>query len=138
VVSFQAQPLAAAPSATAVVKPAPPTNTAPPKATASPAAAKPTAAPVKPAGSAPTKPVAPKPATAKPASRKPGSGRGVPPRTKDDCPNTYPIKGNKTTQNPGDWIYHAPGSRNYASTDPEECFATTADAQAAGYRAPLN
>jgi hypothetical protein len=34
-------------------------------------------------------------------------------------------------------IYHVPGSRYYAVTDPEECFATVEDAEAAGYRALL-
>jgi hypothetical protein len=33
--------------------------------------------------------------------------------------------------------YHVPSSRWYAAIDPEECFATVEDAEAAGYRAPL-
>jgi hypothetical protein len=45
------------------------------------------------------------------------------------CPTGYPIKGN---QNSG--IYHVPGQQFYDRTRPEDCFATEADAQAAGYR----
>jgi endonuclease YncB( thermonuclease family) len=65
-------------------------------------------------------------------------GTGVAPISKDDCPQTHPIKGNQGSRSNIDWIYHVPGSRSYAATDPEECFATAADAQAAGYRAPQN
>jgi hypothetical protein len=56
------------------------------------------------------------------------------------CPDTHPIKGNKAgrqASRPVDPIYHVPASRWYAVTDPEECFATAEDAEAAGYRAPL-
>ena len=31
-------------------------------------------------------------------------------------------------------IYHAPGTPSYNATIPEMCFATVADAEAAGYR----
>jgi hypothetical protein len=64
----------------------------------------------------------------------------VPPLNKDNCPDSHPIKGNKAgrqANRPVDPIYHVPGSRWYAVTDPEECFATVEDAEAAGYRAPL-
>jgi hypothetical protein len=61
----------------------------------------------------------------------------VPPATKDDCPASHPIKGNQGSRDQPVWIYHPPGTASYAATDPEECFATAADAQAAGYRAPL-
>ena len=64
----------------------------------------------------------------------------VPPLDKDTCPDTHPIKGNKAgrqANRPVDPIYHVPGSRWYAVTDPEECFATVEDAEAAGYWAPL-
>lgn len=45
------------------------------------------------------------------------------------CPSSHPIKGNRP-----DMLYHVPGGAFYARTLPEECFATAADAQAAGYR----
>ena len=64
----------------------------------------------------------------------------VPPLNINDCPDTHPIKGNKAgrqANRPVDPIYHVPMSRWYAVTDPEECFATVEDAEAAGYRAPL-
>jgi hypothetical protein len=47
-----------------------------------------------------------------------------------ECPADRPIKGNADSM-----IYHAPGSRSYARTIPEVCFATTEEAEAAGYRA---
>lgn len=46
-----------------------------------------------------------------------------------DCPPYAPIKGNRDSM-----IYHLPGDRYYGVTTPEECFATEAGAQAAGYR----
>jgi len=64
----------------------------------------------------------------------------VPPLDRDNCRDDHPIKGNKAgrqASRPQDPIYHVPGSRYYAATDPEECFATAEDAEAAGYRAPL-
>ena len=57
-------------------------------------------------------------------------GGGVPPMSEDSCPPSYPIKGNGDSG-----IYHAPGGAYYDVTNPEECFATEADAVAAGYRA---
>jgi hypothetical protein len=65
---------------------------------------------------------------------------GVPPLDINTCPDSHQIKGNKAgrqANRPIDPIYHVPGSRWYAATDPEECFATVEDAEAAGYRAPL-
>lgn len=50
------------------------------------------------------------------------------------CPATHQIKGNHSSS--GDFIYHLPGSRFYDRTNPEVCFATEAEAQAAGFRAP--
>ena len=50
------------------------------------------------------------------------------------CPTTHPIKGNNSQG--GEFIYHVPGGGNYDRTNPEVCFATEADAQAAGFRAP--
>lgn len=49
------------------------------------------------------------------------------------CPDGYPIKGNVTTYD-GELIYHIPGGDFYNVTNPEECFATEADAIWAGYR----
>jgi len=65
---------------------------------------------------------------------------GVPPLDINNCPDSHPIKGNKAgrqANRPVDPIYHTPASRWYGATDPEECFATADDADAAGYRAPL-
>lgn len=50
------------------------------------------------------------------------------------CPADFPVKGNHSRS--GDFIYHLPGSRFYDRTDAEVCFATEAEAQAAGFRAP--
>lgn len=51
------------------------------------------------------------------------------PISANECPAAYPIKGNKNSM-----IYHMPGGASYKTTKPEECFATEAAAQAAGYR----
>jgi micrococcal nuclease len=58
------------------------------------------------------------------------NGGGVPPMAENSCPPGYPIKGNGDSG-----IYHVPGGAYYDVTNPEEGFATEADAQAAGYRA---
>jgi hypothetical protein len=47
------------------------------------------------------------------------------------CPNGYPVKGNASSR-----IYHVPGSSSYDQTIPEFCFASSAAAEAAGFRAP--
>ncbi|MDP9410034.1 MAG: thermonuclease family protein, partial [Actinomycetota bacterium] len=65
-------------------------------------------------------------ATASPAA----GGQAVPPISEDDCPLNARIKGNASSG-----IYHVPGGAYYDETDPEECFATPRDAEAAGYRA---
>ncbi|WP_405373016.1 MULTISPECIES: hypothetical protein [unclassified Microbacterium] len=72
-------------------------------------------------------------AVAKPAVAKKPSGPAAP-SSRTSCPRSHPIKGN---QGAGDWIYHVPGSTYFSRTHPEECFATTAAAKRAGYRAPL-
>jgi micrococcal nuclease len=91
-------------------------------------------------GQAPVSRSSPAASTAKPAAPSPATaatqplaqpGRGVPPANKDNCPPSHPIKGNRGAER----IYHKPGSPSYAMTDPEECFASEADAVAAGYRA---
>ncbi|QJW35326.1 cell wall-binding repeat-containing protein [Cellulosimicrobium protaetiae] len=56
----------------------------------------------------------------------------TPPVDIRNCPSWAPIKGNHSSS--GEWIYHVPGGRSYADTNPEECFTTEAAAVAAGYR----
>lgn len=46
-----------------------------------------------------------------------------------NCPADRPIKGNANSG-----IYHVPGASFYTRTKPEQCFATEAEAIAAGYR----
>jgi micrococcal nuclease len=58
------------------------------------------------------------------------SGGGVPPISEENCPPNAPIKGNADSG-----IYHTRSSATYDDTHPENCFATEAAAQAAGYRA---
>ncbi len=72
------------------------------------------------------------PARATAASKPATDPAGVPPVNKDDCPQAYPVKGN--IRGDGEKIYHVPGGRSYGATDPERCFATSADAEAAGFR----
>jgi hypothetical protein len=113
-----------------------------PAAAASPASTgptQPTATPV--GGSAPNASATPSPvSTTGPAragtsagpigSRDPNAG--VPPVNPTTCPADQPIKGDQ-----GDaWIYHTPLSPAYRATQPERCFATSAAAEAAGYRPP--
>src|SRR6478609_2678668 len=43
------------------------------------------------------------------------------------CPQSRPVKGNENSM-----IAHEPGDRYYTKTKPEQCFATMADAEAAG------
>lgn len=45
------------------------------------------------------------------------------------CPQRAPIKGNKPSM-----IAHSPGQQSYLQTNPEACFASLADAAAAGFR----
>lgn len=52
------------------------------------------------------------------------------PASYTSCPAWAPIKGNASSG-----IYHVPGGRYYARTNPEECFRTATDAVRAGYRA---
>lgn len=52
----------------------------------------------------------------------------------ESCPATHPIKGNRTRE--GELIFHSPNGRFYERTEPEVCFATEADARAAGFRPP--
>lgn len=133
-------------TATPARMPPPPTATST-RATAStatqaPPTAEPTGAPA-PAEN-PTQRPAPGVGAAPPAAAgapkpAPGlkAGAGVRPLGRE-CPASHPIKGNQGSRSTDDWIYHPPGSRSYNATDPEECFATEAEARAAGYRAPRN
>jgi micrococcal nuclease len=63
------------------------------------------------------------------ASAEPSAGGAVPPASEDDCPASAPIKGNQSG------LYHVPEGSYYDVTNPEECFATAQDAEAAGYEA---
>ncbi|MBA3374132.1 MAG: hypothetical protein H0T98_11570 [Euzebyaceae bacterium] len=58
-----------------------------------------------------------------------GAGGSVAPIS-GECPSGAPIKGNANSM-----IYHLPGQKYYKITVAEECFATAAEAEAAGYRA---
>ena len=60
----------------------------------------------------------------------PTGGGSVPPISESECPPSHPVKGNQSG------IYHDVDSPYYDATDPEECYATAADAENAGYRAP--
>ncbi|MCL2396174.1 MAG: HNH endonuclease family protein [Acidimicrobiaceae bacterium] len=92
-------------------------------------------APVVPYEGVPTAPqptiTTPPPVTSPPAA--PGGG-GVPPIAPYTCPPSAPIKGNIGTNGR---IFHLPGGQYYERTNPEVCFATPADALAAGFRASL-
>jgi micrococcal nuclease len=68
-------------------------------------------------------------ASATPPATAKSSGGAVAPVSEDDCPPSAPIKGNQSG------LYHVPGGAYYDVTNPEECFATAADAEAAGYEA---
>lgn len=87
---------------------------------------------------APARPVtAQRPAIESPAASaaggSPAQGGRVDP-VAGECPASHPIKGNKSSM--GALIFHTAGSASYERTKPESCFATEADAEAAGYRAP--
>jgi hypothetical protein len=58
------------------------------------------------------------------------TGGTRPPNSDGSCPASAPIKGNESSM-----IYHQPGQTYYDITKAEECFATPAAAEAAGYRA---
>jgi len=48
-----------------------------------------------------------------------------------NCPDSHPIKGNVTSTNR---IYYPPDLLSYGRIQPEACFATPTDAEAAGFR----
>ncbi len=142
-------PAAAPTSAAAIVAPtARPTRVAAPQPTAAPeptdvptATPQPTEQPTE--APAPTEapqpavaPAQPQPTEAPAAQPNPASTGGVAPIDVQRCPDDAPIKGNIRDRNPdkGAKIYHLPGDNGYAQTKPERCFATAADAEAAGFR----
>jgi micrococcal nuclease len=58
------------------------------------------------------------------------SGGRATPNADGSCPAAFPIKGNE-----GSMKYHLPTGEYYNRTKAEDCFATTKDAEAAGYTA---
>lgn len=83
---------------------------------------------------APMAPSATAPALASATAGLPETGQGAAPSSNGACPPSYPIKGN--IRSDGTKIYHMPNDSSYPRTHAEQCFATAADAQAAGFRAP--
>ena len=75
-------------------------------------------------------------ASALPASAQRATEAGVAPAQPADgqCPASHPVKGNHSRS--GEFIYHVPGSQFYDRTEAEVCFASEAEAQTAGFRAP--
>lgn len=121
-----------------------PTATPPPTATPLPPAA-PTAAigPLGPATGSPILSVRPGatigarlPATGSPAlpvgppTPTAFSAGAVAPAADGSCPADHPLKAVRLGQ-----TYHSPDQASYTRVRAEECFATAADAEAAGYRA---
>lgn len=117
--------------------PATPAHGAGPRdAEAAPPASKPAPVPSPPpAPPAPPPPPPPRPAPPQPTSPPASGGSGRAEPIGRDCPQKYPIKGNKSSS--GELIYHVPGGQFYDRTVPEACFATEADARAAGFRRSL-
>jgi len=78
----------------------------------------------------PSPPPAPPSPSAPDISPAPASSGGgsYPPNSQNSCPPSAPIKGNQSG------IYHVLGGQYYGRINPEECFASESDAQAAGYR----
>lgn len=98
-------------------------------------------APVVPIAEAPTTAPqvvdAPAPTLAAPVADAPTGGSGgntdnlvEPSADEHPCPAGLPIKGNRNSG-----IYHSPGQQAYNRTDPEVCFATPQEAEAANFRA---
>lgn len=121
-------------SAPALTETARPTNTPPPTSTPlstdtpAPPTATASALVIPPPPTATRRPPAPTVPRGVPTTV--GGGRAAPNRGR--CPEGYPVKGNINQR--GDQIYHVPGGDFYTQTNPEACFATAADAAAAGFR----
>jgi hypothetical protein len=81
------------------------------------------------------KPLPPTEALPPSATPPPPNPEGAAPADEYNCPPDYPVKGNIGSNGN---IYHMPAWRSYSRTKPERCFATAADAEAAGFRAPKN
>ncbi len=62
----------------------------------------------------------------------PATQPGVDPISVDDCPADAPIKGNISEDD--EQIFHQASDDFYDRTNPEICFATAADAEAAGFQ----
>jgi hypothetical protein len=121
-------PTAAPPPPTATVAPPPATPPAPPPP-----------APTTIAAPGPGSATSAKPAAGPAVAQKPAPPPAAPARQRPqgpNCPSSHPIKGNHS-QRGGELIYHVPGDQFYRATLPEDCFATEADARAAGYRRSL-
>ena len=69
------------------------------------------------------------------AGKPEGAGKpsGVAPEAAK-CPTAYPIKGDRADRGKPERTYYLPGTPTYEAAQVDECFATEADAQAAGYR----
>ena len=128
-----AEPTAASTVEAEPITEAPPATEAPTEAPTDlpPTEEPPTAVP------APVEPTAPLPPATDPPSQtteqQPAAPAGRIRAEAGTCPDSHPIKGN-INERENTRIYHMPGSQSYRATDPEECFASEADAQAAGYR----
>jgi hypothetical protein len=129
-----AAPLVARPTSPPTIAPA--LSTATREATVTPAeqstAASPAPLPSPPSTAVATEPLTPSPSATPTA---PSAARAAPQGI--NCPPDRPIKGNQGSRSTNEWIYHVPSGRSYAVTVPEECFATEAQAQRAGYRRSL-
>ncbi len=123
-----------APSSTPVPPTAIPTQPPTPVATPSPVRAQ-LASPVPLASPAVSPELSPAPSPEPPPATPTTVARAGP--QGPNCPPDRPIKGNQGSRSTTEWIYHVPGGRFYAITIPEECFATEAEAQRAGYRRSL-
>lgn len=75
----------------------------------------------------------PVPVVVERAEEPPAEAPAAPPVAPSESGGACPVKGNHSSS--GEWIYHVPSGAFYDVTDPEECFATPGEAEAAGYRA---
>jgi len=53
----------------------------------------------------------------------------APPAADGSCPEGFPVKAKESSR-----IFHVPGGRFYARTNPDRCYASAAAAEADGYR----
>jgi hypothetical protein len=124
-----ARPVASVATSAPLATPVPAAPTEPPAPTAAP---RPTRTPIPTRTPKPTETLVPTFTPEPTLTPNPNINHaGVAPLTKNDCPPDYLIKGNISSNGK---IYHEPGDRSYKATNPERCFASTADAEAAGFR----